>query len=295
MLDDEMPELVVFSRSDPREVLARSAEAFATSFKCPARLYFGSQEWYFKPQLERTAQRAKQQGIDVVVTQVSGDHFTMLESAIPQSVQFFRSQLQTGPRMTPDAPLTGGSRLQPAPTVEPSAVKARPKTLAVPGDSSASGSPPWTPPTPPSFPSPSPSFPPPPSFPSPPGYTPPRYVPPPRPRVPSPPQWPGVVPPAPRPSGGLPASPPGASPTGAVQPPLVAFVMLGYQGEGDPTEAARQALRSVPWADVRRLHVDQVGGQILVGVRGSSVSTAMAKTVLQQAGFQIGGVSYRPR
>jgi dienelactone hydrolase len=62
MVCDEMPELVVYNQSDPREMLARSAEAFATSFKCPARLYYGNREWYFKPQLDRTAQRAQGEG-----------------------------------------------------------------------------------------------------------------------------------------------------------------------------------------------------------------------------------------
>jgi dienelactone hydrolase len=254
MVCDEMPELVVYNQSDPREMLARSAEAFATSFKCPARLYYGSREWYFKPQLDRTAQRAQQKGIDVQVVQVSGDHFTMLEAAIPQSIQFFRSQIQTGPRMTPDAPLAGEP-----PGAPPSATTPMPHP-ATPGGPSV---PPWAPPGPPSS----------------------------RPGFPSPPQWPGAVP---HPPSGLPVPPPAATPRGTVQPPLVAFAMLGYQGAGDPTAAARRALLGVPWTDVTRLHVDQAGGQILIGVRGSSVSTGEAKTALEQAGFQIGGVTYRP-
>jgi dienelactone hydrolase len=284
MLDDEMPELVVFNRADPREVLARSAEAFATSFKCSARLYFGSQEWYFKPQLDRTAQRAKQKGIDVEVMQVPGDHFTMLELAIPQSVQFFRSRVQTGPRMTPESPLSDAPRGTRPPPWEPA-----PGIPATPGSSSDPSSPPWTRPAPPSFPTPSPSVPTPPSFPMPPGYTPPPW-----PSRPSPPGRPGEAPPVPRPPLAPSVKPLTLTPTDAVQPPLVAFVMLGYQGTGDPTEAARQALRDVPWAD-GRVQVDQPGGRILIGVRGSSVSSATAATALQRAGFQLGGVTFRPR
>jgi hypothetical protein len=98
----------------------------------------------------------------------------------------------------------------------------------------------------------------------------------------------------PHPPGGLPVPPPAATPGRAVQPPMVAFEMLGYHGAGDPTAAARRALIGIPWADVSRLHVDQANGQILVGVRSSSLNTGAAKTALEQAGFQIGGVTYGP-
>ncbi|MCL4205254.1 MAG: prolyl oligopeptidase family serine peptidase [Pirellulaceae bacterium] len=257
MICDEMPELVVYNQSDPREMLARSAEAFATSFKCPARLYYGNREWYFKPQLDRTAQRAKEKGIDVQVVQVPGDHFTMLEAAIPQSIQFFRSQMQTGPRLTPDVPLA----FEP-PRAPPSATTPMPNP-ATPGGSSGPPAPPWTSPGPPSS----------------------------RPGFPSPPEWPGTMP---QPPGGLPVPPSAATPGRAVQPPMVAFEMLGYHGAGDPTAAARRALIGIPWADVSRLHVDLTNRQILIGVRSSSLSTGAAKTALEQVGFQIGGVSYRP-
>jgi hypothetical protein len=96
LVSENMPELAVYDASDPRETWVRSAEAYATSFKCPARLYYGTEEWFMTPSLERTAQRAQQKGLDVELEQVPGEHYTMLRPAISSSIQFFKQRMKTG-------------------------------------------------------------------------------------------------------------------------------------------------------------------------------------------------------
>src|SRR5262245_17353767 len=53
-----------FDLSDPREFLMRSAESFAGSFKCPARLHCGSKELFFINSSRTTAQAARTHGLD---------------------------------------------------------------------------------------------------------------------------------------------------------------------------------------------------------------------------------------
>lgn len=85
------PEVVVFDPKDLREFQMRSPAAFAGSFKCPTRIYYGSAEPYFAGASRQTAARAKQKGLDVEAVQVSGDHFSAVPEETRQSIQFFRS------------------------------------------------------------------------------------------------------------------------------------------------------------------------------------------------------------
>jgi dienelactone hydrolase len=86
------PILVSFDQSDPREFQLRSPVAYATSFKSPVRMYFGSQEGWATLPTQRTATLAKQAGLDVDAIEVSGDHFSSVPEAIRLSIEFFKNK-----------------------------------------------------------------------------------------------------------------------------------------------------------------------------------------------------------
>ncbi len=85
--------LVVFNPVDPKEIQMRSPLYFATSFKCPARLFHGVNEDFFAEQTQITARLAKASGLDVEHLIVPGDHFTSVTPATAQTIEFFRSKL----------------------------------------------------------------------------------------------------------------------------------------------------------------------------------------------------------
>ncbi len=91
----DRPDLSVFDTSDIREFLIRSAAAYGGSFKCPARLYYGSVEGWAIASTGQTANLARARGIDVEAVVVPGDHFTSVSDAIRRSIEFFRSQSGT--------------------------------------------------------------------------------------------------------------------------------------------------------------------------------------------------------
>ena len=82
--------LIVFDRSDPREFVLRSPLAYATRFKCPVRLYYGTQEDWADAPSRRTALLAKEKRLDVAAVRVPGDHRSHVPEAIKQSIEFFR-------------------------------------------------------------------------------------------------------------------------------------------------------------------------------------------------------------
>jgi dipeptidyl aminopeptidase/acylaminoacyl peptidase len=86
-------DLLVFDPTDIRELRLRSSVAYATSFKCPARLYYGDEEslWAEGPN-RRTAILARRAGLDVEAVEVSGDHGTSVAPAIRDSIRFFKGQ-----------------------------------------------------------------------------------------------------------------------------------------------------------------------------------------------------------
>jgi dipeptidyl aminopeptidase/acylaminoacyl peptidase len=84
------PVLAVFDQSDPREFQLRSPVAYATSFKSPVRMYFGDQEGWATLSTQRTAELAKQKGLDVEAIEVPGDHFSSVPVAIRKSIEFFK-------------------------------------------------------------------------------------------------------------------------------------------------------------------------------------------------------------
>jgi dipeptidyl aminopeptidase/acylaminoacyl peptidase len=85
------PDLVVFDRSDIREYRLRSSVAYATSFRCPARLFYGEEEtiWAESPN-RRTAMLAREAGLDVAAVEVPGDHFSSVPRGLRESIAFFR-------------------------------------------------------------------------------------------------------------------------------------------------------------------------------------------------------------
>ncbi len=76
--------------------------------------------------------------------------------------------------------------------------------------------------------------------------------------------------------------------------PVVVFEMQEFGGGGDAADAARQALTGIEWADTASLIVDEPAKEIVVAVRGTSVSTGPAKAALESAGFRIGSTLYKP-
>ena len=83
---------VPFDVTNMRELEVRSPLAYAASFKCPARLYFGSKEPQWRQTSRRTAEVAKSHGLDVEAIEVPGDHGSSVLPGIRQSILFFQKQ-----------------------------------------------------------------------------------------------------------------------------------------------------------------------------------------------------------
>ncbi|HTU93466.1 MAG TPA: alpha/beta fold hydrolase [Gemmataceae bacterium] len=86
------PRVVPFNRADQREFQMRSPLAFPRSFKCPLRIYYGSQEFFFAASSQTLAQLAKAAGLDVEALSVPGDHLSMVEPAMQKAIAFFQQK-----------------------------------------------------------------------------------------------------------------------------------------------------------------------------------------------------------
>jgi hypothetical protein len=64
--------------------------AYATGFKCPVRLYYGSEEGFFDAETRRTALLARKGGLDVEAVVVPGNHHTCVPEALRQAITFFK-------------------------------------------------------------------------------------------------------------------------------------------------------------------------------------------------------------
>jgi dienelactone hydrolase len=84
--------VVPFDRSDIREFQVRSPVAYASSFKCPVRLYVGSEEIGYLGSTRRTALLAKGHSLDVEAVILRGDHFSYVPEALRKAIEFFRQQ-----------------------------------------------------------------------------------------------------------------------------------------------------------------------------------------------------------
>ena len=83
-------ELAPFDPDDRQELAMRSPLAFPRSFKCPARLYWGDEEFEFSMSTKALAEKAQAAGLDVRAIEVPGDHMTSVDPAMLQAVVFFK-------------------------------------------------------------------------------------------------------------------------------------------------------------------------------------------------------------
>jgi dipeptidyl aminopeptidase/acylaminoacyl peptidase len=81
-----------FDVADPREVQIRSALAYAASLKSSIRIYYGTKEEYFAIAAPRTAEIARQNGIDAEAVAVDGDHGSSSEQSLRLAIEFFKKQ-----------------------------------------------------------------------------------------------------------------------------------------------------------------------------------------------------------
>jgi dipeptidyl aminopeptidase/acylaminoacyl peptidase len=77
-----------FDKTNARELQVRSPLAYAGSLKCPVRIYYGTQD-HFVLTSQRTAELAKEQGLDVEAVRIEGDHASSVPPGIEQSIRFF--------------------------------------------------------------------------------------------------------------------------------------------------------------------------------------------------------------
>jgi dienelactone hydrolase len=85
-------ELVPFDRADKKEFEMRSPLAYPKSFKCPVRLYYGSEEVAFIFSSKKLAEKATAAGSDVQAIEVPGDHETSVTPAMRQCIVFFQQK-----------------------------------------------------------------------------------------------------------------------------------------------------------------------------------------------------------
>lgn len=81
---------IPFNYRDTRELELRSAWAYAASFKCPTRLYYGTEEKHFALSTQPTAQLATEHGLDVQAIAVDGGHSSAEDAEIKLAIDFFR-------------------------------------------------------------------------------------------------------------------------------------------------------------------------------------------------------------
>jgi dipeptidyl aminopeptidase/acylaminoacyl peptidase len=80
-----------FDKTDPRELQLRSPLAYAGSFKCPVRIYYATRDHFVRTS-QRTAEVAKERGLDVEAVRMEGDHGSIVSPAIKQSIPFFQGK-----------------------------------------------------------------------------------------------------------------------------------------------------------------------------------------------------------
>lgn len=84
------PQMIPFDTTDIREFQMRSPKEYANSFKCPTRLYFGTEEPLFlSSSNQQTAAIAKDKGLDVEAFAVQGGHMSAIEGEMKLAIVFF--------------------------------------------------------------------------------------------------------------------------------------------------------------------------------------------------------------
>jgi alpha/beta superfamily hydrolase len=79
-----------FDITNIRELEMRSPLAYAAYFKCPLRIYYGSQEPHLELTSQRTAEIARQHHLDAQALKIEGNHLTEVPAAVKESIEFFR-------------------------------------------------------------------------------------------------------------------------------------------------------------------------------------------------------------
>ncbi len=74
---------------------------------------------------------------------------------------------------------------------------------------------------------------------------------------------------------------------------IMVFKLQSYMGTGDAVQTAQQVLRRYPFCDANSVQVDFAAKEVIINVRGVSINSGPVKSALQQAGFQLGGVSIK--
>jgi dipeptidyl aminopeptidase/acylaminoacyl peptidase len=83
---------IPFDPADARELEVRSPLAYARSFKCPARIYYGSREKHFEKTSRKAAAVAREKKLDVEAVAVEGGHETAVPAAMKRSIEFFKKR-----------------------------------------------------------------------------------------------------------------------------------------------------------------------------------------------------------
>jgi dienelactone hydrolase len=83
------PDKIPFDKNDPREFQMRSPLSYATSFKIPTRIFYGSEERIFDLTSRRTAELAKAAKLDVDAVVTPGNHESHVPASIKKSIEFF--------------------------------------------------------------------------------------------------------------------------------------------------------------------------------------------------------------
>lgn len=78
-----------FDVANIRELEMRSPLAYAAYFKCPLRIYYGSQELHLELTSQRTAELAREHHLDVQAVKIEGNHLTQVPAAVKETIQFF--------------------------------------------------------------------------------------------------------------------------------------------------------------------------------------------------------------
>lgn len=80
---------IPFDYRDTKELQLRSARVYAASFKCPVRLYYGTEEKHFAISTQPTASLARERGLDVQAIAVEGGHTSAEDAEIRMAINFF--------------------------------------------------------------------------------------------------------------------------------------------------------------------------------------------------------------
>jgi dipeptidyl aminopeptidase/acylaminoacyl peptidase len=90
------PDMLRFDPKNRREYEMRSAVCFATSFKCPVRLWHGTEETRAVEPARLTVERARAAGLDVATAALPGAHSTALPGEIARAIAFFSGNGRAG-------------------------------------------------------------------------------------------------------------------------------------------------------------------------------------------------------